>query len=302
MRDVVKSQAENVNNRHRRRRRRNLSLYYLLIFVIVIGTGIILSVTVLFNIKEIIVIGDTQYDDSQIINSSKISTGDNLVSTDFKKAEQNILKELVYIDSADIERSFPDKLIINVTASVEFANIENDNNYLVISKSEKILDIATAPRENLITIAGADPAVTEKGSTFSSKDSLKDNLISEILTSLSDCEFTDISKLDLSDTYNPILLYDNRINIELGTQAEMDYKIKYAKELVNAKISKKVKGTLFMRDNKTNEASFIEEEDLKRIKDGYTKATSISSSENSTEKTSESGQRTSEIQETSNNS
>ena len=289
MRDVVKNQSQPVRSTQssRRKRRRNLSLYYLMIFIIVSAVGITLSLTVFFNIAEINVSGDSQYDKNQIIKCSNINTGDNLFRTNFKKSEEKILKELVYIDNVQIQRQFPDKLNIKVNASIEYANIEYDGGYLLISRKEKILDNISSPKEGLIVIKGTEPAIMQKGEKFVSKDGNKDKLLSSLTDQILSSEFEKITQIDISDSYNVKLLYDNRITIELGTQSDLEYKIKYSKELVNEKIGNNKKGTLFMSDSKSNEASFVEEGDLKKYRENYNSATvtSQNTSETSSETT-----------------
>ena len=287
MRDVVKNQNQPVRStqRSRRKRRRNLSLYYLMIFIIVTAVGITLSLTVFFNIAEINVSGDSQYDKNQIIKCSNINTGDNLFRTNFKKSEEKILKELVYIDNVQIQRQFPDKLNIKVNASIEYANIEYDGGYLLISRKEKILDNISSIKEGLIVIKGTEPAIMQKGEKFVSKDGNKDKLLSSLTDQILNSEFEKITQIDISDSYNVKLLYDNRITIELGTQSDLEYKIKYSKELVNEKIGNTKKGTLFMSDSKSNEASFVEEGDLKKYRENYNSATVTS--QNTSETSSE---------------
>ena len=293
MRDVVKNQSQPVRStqRSRRKKRRNLSLYYLMIFIIVSAVGITLSLTVFFNIAEINVSGDSQYDKNQIIKCSNINIGDNLFRTNFKKSEEKILKELVYIDNVQIQRQFPDKLNIKVNASIEYANIEYDGGYLLISRKEKILDNIASPKEGLIVIKGTEPVITQKGEKFVSKDGNKDKLLSSLTEQILNSEFEKITQIDISDSYNVKLLYDNRITIELGTQSDLEYKIKYSKELVNEKIGNNKKGSLFMSDSKSNEASFVEEGDLKKYRENYNSATvtsqntSETSSETTTSKT-----------------
>ena len=289
MRDVVKNQNQPVRStqRSRRKRRRNLSLYYLMIFIIVSAVGITLSLTVFFNIDEINVSGDSQYDKNQIIKCSNINIGDNLFRTNFIKSEEKILKELAYIDDVQIQRQFPDKINIKVNASIEYANVEYDGGYLLISRKEKILDNISSPKEGLIVIKGTEPAIMQKGEKFVSKDGNKDKLLSSLTDQILSSEFEKITQIDISDSYNVKLLYDNRITIELGTQSDLEYKIKYSKELVNEKIGNNKKGTLFMSDSKSNEASFVEEGDLKKYRENYNSATvtSQNTSETSSETT-----------------
>lgn len=55
MRDVVKTNVKREqNSKRRRRRRRHLSFYFFLVIILVAGIGVLLSVTLLFNIKNIV--------------------------------------------------------------------------------------------------------------------------------------------------------------------------------------------------------------------------------------------------------
>ena len=58
MKDVVKTDINRTRNSKRnRRRQRNNSVYYLLVILLVIGVGVTLSTTLLFNISDIKVVG-----------------------------------------------------------------------------------------------------------------------------------------------------------------------------------------------------------------------------------------------------
>ena len=54
MRDVVKTNVKRDNSSKRvRRRNRHTKLYFFLVLIVVLGVGILLSVTLLFNVKKI---------------------------------------------------------------------------------------------------------------------------------------------------------------------------------------------------------------------------------------------------------
>ena len=91
----MRDNERNTNNRNggnvrkkRRRRKQNLSLYYTAIFFLVAVVGIILSLTVFFNVKEVIVTGNSIYTNNDIILASGIKTGDNLVRLSSSKVEK----------------------------------------------------------------------------------------------------------------------------------------------------------------------------------------------------------------------
>ena len=76
MQDVVKSEN---NGGNKRVRRRNMSLYYGLVLFIVLIMFAVLSVTVFFNVENIIVNGSSIYTAEEIVAASGIQGGDNMI-------------------------------------------------------------------------------------------------------------------------------------------------------------------------------------------------------------------------------
>ncbi len=276
MRDIVKNQyqqPQRMHQPHRHRRKRNLSLYYLMIFIMVSIVGVILSMTVLFKIKQINVIGSTQYDTKSIIESSKIKIGDNLFRTDTEKAQERILKDLINIDEVNIKRSLPQSISIEVKPSVPYANLQYKDGYLLISKSGKILAASPTPTETVMTLNGYDTIETKVGEKIKCDDANKDKLLKALSDKLNELKITKVNCIDISDSYNIKILYENRITIELGSQNDLEYKLKYSYELIENHIGKNKSGTIFMRGD--NEASFVEKSDLEKYEQNYKTATAV---------------------------
>ena len=275
MRDVVKERHDAEPNRRRKRRRKNLSLYYAMVIVLVVIVGIILSLTVLFNVTEIEVVGDSVYGDDQIITASKIKTGDNLIRMDASKAEDNIMRELVYIDTVNIKRVLPEKVEIEVTPSINYGAVECNSGYLLISRTGKILNYSQFATVDLPVIRGCESETTEPGTAFACSDNEKDKLLKTLRDEMVRLgTYEDITLIDISDRYNIVLVYDNRITIELGSQNDLSYKLEYSYMLVTKNISENKEGTLFMRGANSNEASFVEKSDLEKYESGaYTAIT-----------------------------
>ncbi len=274
MRDVVKTPPKAPppsRTRPRRRRKRNLSLYYLMIFIFVGICGTILSLTVFFKISAINVTGETKYDKNSIISASGISLGDNIFRTNYKKAEENIEKKLIYIDSAKITKTLSCQVTIHVEPSVPYANIAYENGYLLTSKTGKILETLSEAKENLPIIKGYDPEILEPGEKLKSKKSESEGLFEEILNTISNVGMKNITTIDITDKYNIKLSYENRISIELGSINELEYKIKYANQLISSKISKTKEGTLFMLSG--GQASFVSKKDWEKYVQNYETAT-----------------------------
>lgn len=260
----------------RRRRKRNLSLYYLMILILAAVVGGVLSLTVFFNIQHIEVTGESRYTSDEIIAASGIQAGDNLIRSDFQTARETILHDLVYIEDVSITRSFPDTAVIAVESSVPAANIAAGGGYLLISQKGKILEKTAAPQKDLLLFQGVTPLSSEPGEAFSSEDEAKQKLVGQFCQIVQDLDMERISWIDLTDRFNLVWMYDNRITVKLGSAADLEYKMRYAQKLIAQNIPKNREGTLTMLGN--NEASWITKEDFEKYEDNISRQTQTFSS------------------------
>jgi cell division protein FtsQ len=72
-----------------------------------IGIIATLSMTVFFGIKNINVIGNDRYTQSEISEAAAIKTGENLFRVNIKAAQENILARFPYIGNLKITRKLP---------------------------------------------------------------------------------------------------------------------------------------------------------------------------------------------------
>lgn len=262
MRDVVKTNVKREQNRKRkRRRRRHTSLYFFLVFLMVIGIGVLLSVTLFFNIKKIVVKGDVDYKSEDIINVSGISNGDNLVRLDSGKAEESILASMIYIESADIEKQYPGTIVINVSRCVSTAYVECEDGFLIVSAKGKILDKVNEMSEELLIIKGFEPVNEAPGTYLQSADEQKDSIAKEFLGISGTEEKHKITAVDMTDKYDITVDYENRITFEMGNSNDISYKLDLAGTVLD-ELSEDKKGTMKMVGS--NQISFRDKEDKER--------------------------------------
>lgn len=259
MRDVVKTNVRrNQNSKRTRRRRRHSSMYFFLILILVLGIGVLLSVTLFFNINKIDVKGNVDYSSQDIINVSGIGIGDNMVRLDAAKAEQNILNSMVYIEEADISKHYPDTLEINVTKCVATASVQCENGYLLVSKKGKILEKVESAKDDIMVINGFEPSDETVGTYLSSADEQKTDIFFEITDSISDDEKGKIKSVDMTDKYDIKVNFDNRITFELGNANDVKYKLSLA-DTVLKDLGDDKKGTMVMIGS--NQISFRSDSD-----------------------------------------
>lgn len=262
MRDIVKTNVKREQNRKRkRRRRRHRGFYVFLAIFLVIGIGVLLSVTLLFNVKTIEVNGDVDYTQQDIIRMSGISVGDNLVRLDSNKAEQGILSSMIYIETAEVDKQYPKKIVINVTKCIPTANIACDDGYLLVSAKGKILDKTEEQTKGLLLIEGFEPQSQELGTFIKSKDSQKDKMTERFLEISETDQIHQITTVNMTDKYEIDIVYGNRITFEMGTSNDLDYKLELASSVLND-ISSDKKGYMTMVGS--NQISFREEEAVEK--------------------------------------
>ena len=97
------------SSKRRRRRNRFRPLYGLLVAILVIGVGVSLSMTVFFNIEQIVVAGDANqpYQKNDVVKASGVHTGDNMMRLNRETVKENILSRLIFVDSVSTRRTSP---------------------------------------------------------------------------------------------------------------------------------------------------------------------------------------------------
>ncbi len=263
MRDVVKTDMNKMNNiKRNRRRQRNNSIYYLLVLLLVVGMGVALSTTILFNISEIAIVGQSQYTPEEIKLSTGLSNGDNLVRTNVDKIQKNVMSNLMYVDEVRIKKDYPNRIIVEVTPSVPTAQIETKEMYLLISKNGKILEKFEEPERNIPVIKGYVPATDIVTQFIYSENETKDKIIKLICEQISEQELYSIEEFDMSDIYALSAYYDDRISIRLGNSEELDYKLRYAMQILNEQLPTNKEGYLIFRSN--NQYQYVSKEDMEK--------------------------------------
>ena len=261
MKDVVKTDINRRRNSKRnRRRQRNNSVYYLLVILLVIGVGITLSTTLLFNISDIKVVGQSQYMESEIKEACGVRVGDNLVKTDVNLVRDNVISGLMYVDDARVKKKFPDILMIEVKPSIPTAMIEYGGTYLLISENGKILEKFSEPSKGVPVIKGYSPETDIITTNIYSSDEQKDKILKNICQLITDQNLYSMIDFDISDIYAISANYQNRISIRLGNSSELDYKLSYAMQILTEQLPSNKDGYLIFRAN--NQYQYVSQADM----------------------------------------
>jgi cell division septal protein FtsQ len=215
--------------------------------------------TVLFNIKTIKIEGSSEYDASEIVKASQIYKGDNLVRLNTETARNRILTNLMYIDDVTIKKEFPSTLTIETVASIPAMNIQNGDNYTIISEGLKCLSDGTDPQDGLLCIKGFEPTLPDSDNKLTSEDEQKPKILSTIYSELKNVGMlADVVSVDMTDKYDIVINYADRIYVKLGAYSDLEYKIKYAYTVITQNINEQKSGYLIFINS--NSASFVEKD------------------------------------------
>ena len=249
MKDVVKTgskDASAVKRRNSSGREGGVAGYCAVAFVFVSFVGLMLCLTVFFKVKTVEVNGVTLYREDQIVGVGGIISNENLVRTDTKLIEKRLKDNLVFIETAKVEKKYPSTIIINVTEAVKAADMLLDNGkYCTVSETGRVLELANASQTGGIpVIKGFELANEKAGGELESKDKNKLRIYKDMMKIISAISFEHIGQIDLSDRSGITMLYDDRITLELGSSVDLDYKLNYFKAVIDNKLTGGFRGRL----------------------------------------------------------
>lgn len=256
-----KRRAYEKRKRKVQRNRRILAVSVTVIFAIV--AVIALSLTVFFRIDTIKILGDSIYDESQIINESGIVKGGNLFLTDIDKAREHIEKNLPYISSAAVKRKFPSAIIIEITGTQAYCCFKTTSGTAVADNSLKVLEITSeenvSPEITRVTLhnvftAGIGENIINTNSTGeSSKEIVKEaELVKTIFDSVNESGIQHLTEINLESPGNLYCVYQDRLKLNLGSTEKLTYKLKAAIKIIEKEdeINQSERGEIFLNDTK----------------------------------------------------
>ena len=235
MRDIVKTNVKRQQSSKRQHRRtRYRAMYFLLVIFLVLGIGVSLSMTMLFNITTIEVVNETQYTEEDIITASRIQAGDNLVRLDTAVAEQSIKAVMPYAEQVTVKRKFPATVQIHVTKAEPVANVKYSHGYLLISVSNRNLETLSQPMPGLLMIEGFDPASDTPGQEFLSREPGENDVLRAVTAAVVESGVEDIVSVDISDHYGILVQFGERIVFEMGNCNDAAYKLRLAAKTIES--------------------------------------------------------------------
>ena len=207
----------NRTNQRRQKIRRKKIIIRSLVGIVFLCVGIVLALTLFFNINKIVVSGDKVYSEKEVVDASEVNIGDNLIFLSKEEINNEITKELPYVGAVKIKRRLPSTLEIVITKTEPYMATAQDGYYILLDKNGKVLekDLEIID-ENVILANLGEINSVEVGETISLKEEKTFTKLNALITECENVGITEFTSVDLSDVYNIKLVYQGRITLELG--------------------------------------------------------------------------------------
>ena len=132
--------------------------FVILSFCLVLTHDLVLQAAV-FNVKEVIVEGNTNLDAREIIGASGIKAGENTFIVSLEKAKEGVLNH-PYVEMAEVERKLPDRIVIRIKEHIPlaFLYIEGADTYVIDKKGMIFKVKEDSDKMNLPVVTGITEA------------------------------------------------------------------------------------------------------------------------------------------------
>lgn len=200
----------------------------LLISLLLIILMFILLFAPFMQIKKINCIGNSRISSEDIIASSKINIGDNIIRISKKGAIDGI-DDLAYVKKVEIDRKFPSTLNIKIVECQVYACVPFNDSFLYLDEEGKILETAVDKPETVVpVITGVNLTNATVNTIVAFDNQTQLDCYKALIQTLSNSRFSGIvTKIDLSSTKDITITVNDSQDIIVGDIQNLDYKINY---------------------------------------------------------------------------
>ncbi|MCL2857225.1 MAG: FtsQ-type POTRA domain-containing protein [Oscillospiraceae bacterium] len=205
--------------------------------------------TVLLQIEEVIVTGAGRYQADEIIEASGIEVGENLLRFNAGAIEGELLSEFPYLSAVRVRRRFPHTVELVLTQYQPQAALLYDDGLAFIILEGKLLERGARelppglPLVRGISLEGLQPGETlGRGENPENEERLI--MLRYLLEAAEIVGFPPITDVDLSDRLNIRMVHENRLLIELGSEAGLEYKLTFLNHIIQNEVSPTAQASL----------------------------------------------------------
>lgn len=242
--------------------KKNALIVKIVLAIIVFVAVIIgLSNVPLFNIKHIEVVGNNKLSEDKIIALSGINDSINLFKLD-EGTIKNAIKENAYVENVEVNRKFPNKVVIDIKEREAKYMLQFADSYVYINNQGYMLEISNEKIEVPIIVGfTTDLSNIKPGNRIKVDDLQKMNMVIKIFETAKTSGIGHlITKIDISNSKNyTIGLESEGKTVYLGDCSDLNTRIIYLKAILDANQGRS--GTVFLNVDLNTEKVYFRPSD-----------------------------------------
>lgn len=235
----------------KRRSRYIKSLVAVFIFLLFVGAFVgIYSYTKGAPIANIIVEGESVYENGEILKSAEVEVGLNMFLLREKQINQKVTTELPYIHSVELDRKLPDTITLTITPTKEKYLIVGKKGYICVDENDKIVSLKKKKlQDGTFGVKGFDEQTVAEGEIYVPSESNKARyeLVKRMvsyLEKIGDVKKATINVADMSDVK---ILYNSKITVYLGDCKDLENRLSLACNVIKSPVTEGKTGYIDMR-------------------------------------------------------
>lgn len=241
-------------------KRRRKILKNIFLTLIIVTAIVLFLLSPIFNIKEIVILGNEKISTIEITNLLNIENNTNI----FKEKKENMInkiKENPYIDSVYINKKLPSTIEVTVKERTIEYQIQNGGAFVYINSEGYILEISTNKLQDKIKILGyvTSQESIKPGLRLCDEDLQKLNVVNQIVFNARSTNISDIiTSINIENDNNFSMYFESEGKTAyLGDSNNLKTKMLYIKEIIEREKGKD--GEIFVNRDINNKKSYFKE-------------------------------------------
>lgn len=216
------------------------------VLVFIISVLLILCMTVLFPVKKIEVsYSGERYTKKEIISSSGITVGENIVMLSGGDTADKVTKSLPYIGELEVKKEFPDTVKLVAKETSRRYCLPYGKRYVILDDNFKVLEKTKEYVKAATCVNGISISRAELGETVVFKSDEQRMQLKKICEGLKKHSIS-VQYVDFKTPSDIKIYADKKFTVLLGTASDIDDKLNFLYKMIPQieKKDKKDKGTI----------------------------------------------------------
>ncbi len=213
-------------------RRIKQNMLRVLLFILVTALAVSVAIQVFFKVDNIEVTGSDAYSNDEIVQACGIQ-GMNMVFSSNGEIEEKIKILFPLIKSVDVEKKYPNTLVLTVKDNVAEYIVENDERAYLLSSQLDVMGECDGGAEMLPVIKFQNIKGIEDGQKLTTGNARSDKMIVEMLQMIKRHSIDEkITEIEISENGELSMKYDDRLTVMMGNAESFETKLTLAQAYV----------------------------------------------------------------------